>query len=56
MSNMSYCRFENTLDDLRDCYDSLDDELDSESELRARAKLIKICCDIARGYGDSESQ
>lgn len=26
MSNMSYCRFENTLQDLRDCYESLDNE------------------------------
>ncbi len=25
MGNMSYCRFENTYGDLRDCYDALQD-------------------------------
>lgn len=36
MSNMSYCRFQNTLSDLLDCLDHIiDDEL-SEDEERAR--------------------
>ena len=25
MSNMSYCRFQNTVQDLQDCYDNIDD-------------------------------
>ena len=45
MSNMSYCRFQNTLPDLRDCRDALDDEVGPEEEA-ARKKLIKICREI----------
>jgi hypothetical protein len=55
MPNMSYCRFENTLGDLQDCYDNLDDtgegEL-SDSETKARKRLIEMCCDIACDHGD----
>ena len=46
MSNMSYCRFRNTLEDLRDCYEGLDDELDDglhSEELIARKRLIALC-------------
>ena len=51
--NMSYCRFRNTLEDLRDCYFNLSEVQDlSSDEERAREKLIKLCCTIAeeRGY------
>ena len=52
MGNMSYCRFTNTLEDLRDCYDNIDDIEDlSEEEARARERLIKLCKDIADDYG-----
>lgn len=55
MRNMSYCRFENTLSDLRDCEEALGemhntDDL-SESEKRAMRQLIRLCGDI---YGDFE--
>lgn len=41
MSNMSYCRFENTLADLEDCYDNIEDTIDmSVEEAKARIKLI----------------
>jgi len=46
MSNMSYCRFENTLQDLRDCYDNIDDDDLSETEEQAREELIELCKDI----------
>ena len=47
MSNMSYCRFENTLADLEDCYDHLyDDDLSPEEE-KARERLIEICQEIS---------
>ncbi len=46
MPNMSYCRFENTLSDLKDCYENIDKEDLSESEERAKLKLIEICQDI----------
>lgn len=42
MGNMSYCRFENTLKDLRDCYRNWDNYL-STSEERAREKLLRLC-------------
>lgn len=52
MSNMSYCRFENTYGDLQDCLEALlnDEEL-SESEAKYRDMLIKMCVDIALDYG-----
>lgn len=62
MSNMSYCRFRNTLGDLQDCYENWDDnELDPENsdndsaEVRARAKLLKLCKDIVSDFGDDDS-
>ena len=46
MSNMSYCRFENTYKDLLDCSENLmDDEL-SQSEAKYRQKLVKLCVEI----------
>ena len=51
MPNMKYCRFQNTLDDLRDCYDHMHEELSDEEE-RARKRLIKLCVDIAGDYGE----
>lgn len=46
MANMSYCRFENTLNDLEDCAEHiLDDDL-SEREKKNRKMLIDICRDI----------
>lgn len=47
MANMSYCRFENTWQDLRDCERHLDEDDDlSEDEKKYRTKLIKLCQDI----------
>lgn len=50
MSNMSYCRFRNTLEDLRDCYDNMDDA--HTDDRRARVALLKLCKQIADDYGD----
>jgi len=47
MANMGYCRFENTLEDLRDCYEHIDDDNLSNEEWKARAKLIELCRMIA---------
>jgi len=57
MSNMSYCRFENTSRDLDDCYEKMNEgvdieELSSEYEQKGYKKLIELCCDIALEYGD----
>lgn len=40
--NMSYCRFQNTLPDLRDCASHLFDKVSLE-EHRARKQLIEEC-------------
>lgn len=48
MSNMSHCRFQNTAQDLADCYyNHIDDEDLSPDEKRARLKLIKLCIAVA---------
>ena len=58
MSNMSYCRFQNTLRDLKDCLDALCDidgnlsEL-SKEESRAADNLILVCEEIAGNFAQS---
>ena len=51
MSNMSYCRFENTLADLRDCYEYWEDA-ESPTEKRAREQMVKLCKDILENCSD----
>lgn len=47
MTNMSYCRFENTYHDLEDCYDHINDLEDlSASEKKYRLWLIEMCQNI----------
>ena len=41
--NMSYCRFQNTLKDLRDCHDNINEEVSSDEEEYARKKLVELC-------------
>lgn len=48
MSNMSYCRFQNTLEDLRDCEEHINDIDISEEELQARNRLVEMCEDIVK--------
>jgi len=47
MSNMSHCRFNNTLGDLMECHDALVDcdEL-SEAETKKARQLIQLCEEI----------
>jgi hypothetical protein len=53
MGNMAYCRFENTVGDLQDCFDHMTSDGDrSPSEEMARARLIRLCVDIALDFGD----
>ena len=53
--NMSYCRFQNTVTDLADCMDALE-EIDfniselSEDEAKAACRLIEIRQEIAGQY------
>lgn len=51
MANMSYCRFQNTLADLRDCQEHLFEELSSAEE-EARAELVRVCQEIAEMAGE----
>ena len=51
MSNMSYCRFQNTLSDLRDCIEHLQDEEMSAEEVAAKNKLVKLCVEVAEDEG-----
>lgn len=53
MANMSYCRFRNTLNDLRDCYYNMNGLNDAE-EIRARKQLVELCKDIIDEYGEME--
>ena len=52
MSNMSYCRFQNTLSDLSDCVEHMDDTDLSDEERRAMQKLIDVCATITGHYGE----
>lgn len=56
MSNMSYCRFQNTMIALQDCADELDEiegnlaEL-SKEEAQAADRLIQLCIAISDMHG-----
>ena len=49
MGNMGYCRFENTLEELRDCVEHLDDDL-TGTEATSRERILNICRDLAIQY------
>jgi hypothetical protein len=53
--NMGYCRFQNTLVDLKDCINHMDDML-SPKEEKAKNKLINECILIANEYDEDESK
>lgn len=61
MGNMSYCRFQNTLSDLEDCYENMEslNELDEpvdqlgyndQKEIESRKALVELCKDIVDDY------
>lgn len=55
MSNMSYCRFQNTLADLEDCEKALCELIDSAKELSkeelwAARALVDVCIAIAHEF------
>lgn len=53
MPNMGYCRFYNTLADLRDCSRHLHAQVSAEEE-KARQKLIELCRSIADRTKDDQ--
>lgn len=61
MANMSYCRFQNTLHDLYDCQNALEDFVDndenvisSDEERRYAKRLIEVCREIADHFEESD--
>jgi hypothetical protein len=58
MPNMSYCRFENTANDLEECLEAMNapkfdrEELSSEREKRGYDRLLELCKDIACDFCD----
>ena len=56
MGNMSYCRFQNTLHDMRDCYEALQSgETLSRDEHFAMEMLVEICDRISGEFGMDHS-
>ena len=58
MSNMSYCRFQNTRPDLEDCVEALEDidfnlAVLSKEERSAADALIQLCIRVTRQAGDT---
>jgi hypothetical protein len=54
--NMSYCRFTNALQDLRDCEEHIEDDDLSPAEYQARRKLIELCGKIADNWEDEDTE
>tara|TARA_R100001510_G_scaffold54398_1_gene57068 strand:- start:702 stop:920 length:219 start_codon:yes stop_codon:yes gene_type:complete len=56
MANMSYCRFENTANDLQDCiYAIQDNEINDMStyEIRGAKDLLELARDLINNYEDA---
>ena len=58
MANMHYCRFQNTLSDLKECMASLEEgEVLSREELRAANELLRMCEEISdAGFEPEEAK
>lgn len=56
MANMSYCRFENTYNDLKDCYNNIEDRDLSESEEMYKDKLVDLCKRIAEEFTEDDDE
>ena len=53
MANMSYCRFENTYNDLIDCIENLNEPASNERDERYRKRLIELMIDTVES-GEAE--
>lgn len=54
MPNMSYCKFENTFNDLQDCFDGWD-ECSSESEKKYRERMKELIAEMAENLCDMDA-
>ena len=55
MGNMSYCRFENTLADMRDCLHTLENGLDADELSEYEINALRDFADTARQIAVFES-
>ena len=55
MGNMSYCRFENTLADMRDCLNALENGLDVEELSDYEINALRDFADTARQIAGFEN-
>jgi hypothetical protein len=53
MANMSYCRFENTCLDLRDCLKNWDSAT-SDTEIMYRKEILDLAKEIVEYYGEED--
>jgi len=58
MANMSYCRFENTYLDLKDCYKAMRNGTDdlSENEKEFHNQMLELCKKIVNDFGENEQE
>ena len=56
MGNMSYCRFENTLTDMRDCLNALENGLDVEELSDYEISALHNFADTARQIANYEQR
>lgn len=63
MPNMSYCRFENTSNDIQDCIDALEEEnwdfeqmiVDaSDTEAEGMRDFVRLCREVTEAFADEE--
>ena len=52
MANMSYCRFENTYNDLKDCYLNFDNCDLSETEEKYRQRILNLAQEIVNDFSE----
>jgi len=56
MSNMSYCRFENTLGDLNECLNALEErDISSDNERRKANRMLITVCKFLKSEGIIEN-
>lgn len=48
---MSYCKFQNTLEALRQCESDM--KAESREEKIARKKLLELCAELTEEYGEN---
>ena len=63
MSNMGYCKFENTYNDLEECYEALSNDsikaLERDTNQYEKPyirKLINLCKDIVDEFGEEAQE